>query len=133
MKPISKSLLFGTLVLAAFFAGSALRRPANADITTDVATRIYSVGFDEWVLVYTSAMFGTSNPDYNVSVVRDVKDNGVRFHVVGNYANTPAGLRWYQVHSPKIREKIDALCRNWTAYGYKISVNDFDFSFQKGG
>ena len=87
MTRVFKGFGLFSLGLVVAFAVSAWRRPAKADITTELATRIIDVEFDDWVLVYTNSLLQTSNPDYNVMVTKEIKAGGVRFHVVGSYAN----------------------------------------------
>ena len=132
MKRAVHSLLFVAVVLAAFVAGSILRRPAKADITSELATRVYSIEFDDWVLVYTNSQLQTSNPDYNVRITKEpIGNDRVRFHVIGGYADTPAGIKWYRATGSKIRERLEAICRPWASEGEKISADDFEIDLKK--
>ncbi len=131
MKRTSKGLLVLTAVLVAFVVGNGLRRPAKAEITTDVATRVYTIEFDDWVVVYTNALLRALTPDYNVSIIKEPTNRGVRFHVVGSYTNNAAGLNWYRTQGSKIRDRLGPLCRSWTSEGFAISVNDFDVNIRK--
>lgn len=132
MKRTIKGLVLCGLVAAAFFAGSELRRPAKADITSELATRIYTIEFDDWVLVYTNSQLQTSNPDYNVRITKEAVGNSrVRFHVIGGYADTPAGIKWFETTGSKIRDRLDAMCRPWKSEGENITANDFEIDIKK--
>ena len=105
-------------------------RFAVADITRDVATQIYTPEFDDWVLLYTNATLRASCPDYDLGVTKEPTARGVRFHVVGSYANTPSGLNWNRTESAKIRDKLTVMCRTWTNEGFAISPNDFEINIR---
>jgi hypothetical protein len=132
MKRVIMSLVVCTLVLTSFVAGSILWRPAKADITTELATRIYTIEFDDWVLVYTNSQLQTSNPDYNVRITKEpIGNSSVRFHVIGGYANTPAGIKWYETTGSKLRDRLDTMCRPWKSEGENITANDFEIDIKK--
>jgi hypothetical protein len=132
MKRTIKGLVLCGLVAAAFLAGSALRRPAKADITSELATRVYTIEFDDWALVYTNSQIQTSNPDYNVRITKELIGNSrVKFHVIGGYANTPAGIKWFQTAAAKIHDRLDEICRPWKAEGENITANDFEIDIKK--
>ncbi len=129
MRPTITRLLSAICVVTISLTVNA--RLVLADITRDVATQIYTPEFDDWVLVYANAILRDSCPDYNLSVTKEPTVNGVRFHVVGSYANTPAGLNWYRTEGSKVRDRIAAICRGWTNEGFTISPNDFEIDLRK--
>ncbi len=132
MQRALRGLMIVGFVAGSFFAGNESRRPAKADITSELATRIYTIQFDDWVLVYTNSQLQTSNPDYNVRITKEpVGNSRVRFHVLGGYADTPAGIKWYETTGSKLRDRLDAMCRPWKSEGENITANDFEIDIKK--
>lgn len=102
---------------------------SRADIDIDLYAKTYPVPFGDWVLVYLSACFENEiHGQFLISVGMQAIEGKTRFNISLLYnPNTEIGKHWYQENFPKIKEGIRGMCADWTAEGYPISLNDFQF------
>jgi hypothetical protein len=125
-------LIPSVLVFALFilFLFSGFDQLAHSDISTEQATKIYKVPFNEWVHVMLHVNVAVSAEDYSVRTSMKMINKRTRFIVTGSASNTTVGRKWYKEMVPLIEKAIEQLCEIWTAEGYPISLNDFEINIE---
>lgn len=124
---IASALVFALFISILFFVFDQL---AHSDISTEQATKIYKVPFDEWVNVWLHVNVAVSTEDYSVMTGRIIINKRTRFEVYGRASNTTLGRKWYKEMVPMIEKAIELRCKVWTKLGYPISLNDFEINIE---
>ncbi len=130
---MKKLILAGIVVIICCLVFLIVRQnTSRADIGMDIYSKTYPVSFGEWVWVYLNATCSERNSDqYSLSVSIKPIESKVRFIIYGFYnANSEIGREWYQECFPDTKGKIRTWCKRWTAQGYPISLNDFEFDIK---
>ncbi|MBC8236152.1 hypothetical protein H8E77_41930 [bacterium] len=102
---------------------------SRADIGMDICAKPYPVLFSDWVLVYLNAYTCTSNSVYSETIWPVIiEGNKMKFKVRVVYHNNEFGRAFYLKSG--IKSRIEVACEQWTAQGYPISLNDFEFDIR---
>ncbi|MBC8234386.1 hypothetical protein H8E77_32965 [bacterium] len=104
---------------------------SRADIGMDIYAKTYPVPFGDWVYVYIKVTFQIYLTNH-CSVLVSVKEieGKTRYVITGFYTDNEWGREMYRTQLSKIEERVKLYCRAWTAEGYPISLNDFEFDIQ---
>ena len=127
---MKKLILIGIIILICCSVFLIIRQnQSHADITRDVYDKTYPVPFGEWVYVFLSTSLEIKTlPDYWVDVSYGAIEGKTRFTVSVRYLDTTEmGRRFYQKTFPIMKDNLRHRCAGWTAQGYPISLNDFEF------
>ena len=127
---MKKLILAGIVIIICCLVFLIVRQNSSqADIGRDIYDKTYPVPFGDWVYISLCASRqDTHLPHYGMVVSRESIEDKTRFSIAGFYnANTGIGKQWYQETFPIIKESIRKQCIIWTAQGYPISLNDFQF------
>ena len=105
---------------------------SRADIDMDLYRKPYPVPFGDWVYVYLCAVYSSQMEGvYYLNVSREAIEGKIRFIIGVRYdPNSEIGKQWYQEIFLKQKERIRLSCLCWTAEGYPISLNDFQFDIK---
>lgn len=99
----------------------------------DAIGKQYQVSFLDWVDVYCAAFFMYESGDYEVLYRGlDYKDGKYKFEVFyGRMGQKEADRRFStsmaDVRVLRIKEQLEVQLKRWTARGYPISWDDFEF------
>ena len=126
---MKKLILAGIVVIICCLVFLIVRQNSSqADIGRDIYFKTYPVRFGDWVYVYLASCHNQRAETYSLTVMRRLIEDKVRFRIMAAYnANTELGRQWYQEIYLKLKEDIRQACMTWTAQGYPISLNDFEF------
>jgi len=99
----------------------------------DVYTKIYSVPFGDWVTLWLMQYRNHESGYDGYAVIPHpvLIENKVRYKIIIVYnSRSEDSKSWYNEAFPVLKEEIRRKCEQWTAQGYPISLNDFEFDIQ---